>query len=235
VDLRRETAEKLDVGIMVIKPTVAESQSNGSIEAGVKTFKGLLRVHLASLEKKVAMHLPSAHPLMGWLVEYVGDITTKYLQGSDGKTAYNRLFGKEVHEEQLEFGEKVLYKTKPNKEQGVVIDVRWRDGVWLGRSWGSTRHRIMIGPRQVIEARAVQRVPKPNRWDADKLSNLIATTSKWIVADEEEAESVMLPLGGPAPEARPRQNRSTYLDKYIYTIRTSSCGAILLIVGDAHT
>ena len=123
IDLRRETTDKLDIGIMVIKPTAAESQSNGSIEAGVKTFKGLLRVHLASLEKKVAMHLPSAHPLMGWLVEYVADIATKYLASSDGKTAYNRLFGKEVHEEQLEFGEKVLYKLKPSKEQGVVIDV----------------------------------------------------------------------------------------------------------------
>ena len=93
VDLRNEVIKKLHVGVMVIKPPVGESQSNGSIEGCVKTFKGLLRVHLAALERKVDLHLPSAHPLTGWLVEHVADLTTKYLQASDGKTAYNRLFG----------------------------------------------------------------------------------------------------------------------------------------------
>ena len=36
---------------------------------------------------------------MKWLVEHVTDLTTKYLVGHDGKSATNRLFGKQVHEE----------------------------------------------------------------------------------------------------------------------------------------
>eukprot|EP00974_Lingulodinium_polyedra_P043888 4214184-Lingulodinium_polyedra.AAC.1 len=59
---------------------------------------------------------------MTWLVEHVADLVTKYLQGSDGKTGYQRLFGKQVHEEELEFGERVVYKLKPSKDAGVVLD-----------------------------------------------------------------------------------------------------------------
>lgn len=77
LDLRRTVVGKLDAGILPIKPPPGESQSNGSIEAGVKTFKGLLRVHLLALERKADMHLPTGHPLMKWLVEHVTDLTTK--------------------------------------------------------------------------------------------------------------------------------------------------------------
>ena len=37
----------------------------------------------------------------------MADIVTKYMQGADGRTSYERLFGKQVHEEGLEFGERV--------------------------------------------------------------------------------------------------------------------------------
>ncbi len=52
--------------------------------------------------------MPTKHPVMIWLVENVADVVTKYLQGADGRTAYERLFGKKAHEEGLEFGERVL-------------------------------------------------------------------------------------------------------------------------------
>ena len=38
---------------------------------------------------------------------------TKYMVGLDGKTAYERLFGKKSREEHLEFGEVVLWRTSP--------------------------------------------------------------------------------------------------------------------------
>ena len=96
LDLRNEVVRKLDSGILPVRPPPGESASNGSIECGVKTFKGLLRVHVMALEKKADVYVPTAHPLMKWLVEHVTDLATKYLGGSDGKTAYNRLFGKQV-------------------------------------------------------------------------------------------------------------------------------------------
>ena len=58
----------------------------------MKIFKGLFRVHLIAQVKKISSHIPIDHPILSWLVEFVGDILTEYLQGADGKTAYERLW-----------------------------------------------------------------------------------------------------------------------------------------------
>jgi hypothetical protein len=134
--LRDEVIQLLGQQAVPQAPPANESESNGAVENGVKIFKGLLRVHLMALERKIEGYIPSAHPLMTWLVEHVSDLLTKYLQGSDGKTGYGRLFGKKVHEEGLEFGEIVRYRLKRTNETNVILDPRWLSGVWLGRTWG---------------------------------------------------------------------------------------------------
>ena len=65
----------------------------------MKILKGMLRVHILALERKLGHHIPSKHPLVTWLVEHVADVITKYLRGSDGRTAYEPFFGKQIHEE----------------------------------------------------------------------------------------------------------------------------------------
>ena len=112
-----------------------------------------------ALERKIDGFIPSSHPLMAWLVEHVSDVITKYLQSSDGKTGYQRLFGKQVHEEGLEFGERVMYRLKRTQDMGVVLDARWKPGIWLGRTWGTISQRIGASDRAAIEVRAVHRVP----------------------------------------------------------------------------
>ena len=97
------------MGATPIKTPVGESASNGGMEGGVRIFKGLLRVHLLALEKRIGARFPSTHPVLTWLVEYVGDVITKYMVGMDGKTGYERLYGRPVREEALEFGETLHY------------------------------------------------------------------------------------------------------------------------------
>ena len=186
LDLRKEVEKKLDNDLVVVRPLPGESQSNGVIEAGVKTFKGLLRVHLIALERKVDVHVPTAHPLMKWILELATDITAKYLMGSDDKTGHNRLVGKQVHEEQLEFEEKTLCKCRTAQNQGVVLEPRWASGFWLGKSRGSNLRRVLVNPRRVIEVRGIQRVPKIERWDKDALNNIISTPAQWMVPDDIE-------------------------------------------------
>jgi hypothetical protein len=134
--LRDEVLRLLGQQAVPVVPPTHESESNGAVENGVKLFKGLLRVHLMALERKLDGKIPSDHPLMAWLSEHVSDVITKYLQSSDGKTAYRRLFGKHVHEEGLEFGEKILFRLKRTQDSNVVLDPRWMTGFWLGRTWG---------------------------------------------------------------------------------------------------
>ena len=106
--LKEEIMKNLDTGAIPVESPPRESESNGAAENGVKLFKGLLRVHLMALERKIGGQIPTKHPVMAWFVEGVADVVTKYLQGADGRTAYERLFGKKVQEEGLELGECVL-------------------------------------------------------------------------------------------------------------------------------
>ena len=97
LSLKEEMMRRFEVSAIPVESALHESESNGSVESGVKLFKGMLRVHLLALKRKLKGHIPSQHPVMTWLVECVADIVTKYTQGADGLTGYERLFGKQVH------------------------------------------------------------------------------------------------------------------------------------------
>ena len=99
IALREAIMTKMLEGAIPIQPTPGESASNGGVETGVKVFKGLLRVHLAALERNLGARLPSSRPLFSWIVEHVSDVLTEYLVGTDGRSAYGRLCGKPNREE----------------------------------------------------------------------------------------------------------------------------------------
>ena len=161
-------------GALTVPVPPRESQSNGVVENGVKLWKAMLRVHLSALEAKIEGHIPSDHPVMAWMVPYVSDVITKYLQSADGRTAYERLYGKPVREEGLEFGEQLYWRRQKRTDMNVVLEQRWQPGTWLGRQWGSKLHKIAVG-NEVIEARAIQRKPRSERWDRTALESIAAT------------------------------------------------------------
>jgi hypothetical protein len=194
---------KLPDGAMPVAPPAGESASNGVVENAVKVAKGLMRVHLGALERKIGGRFPGGHPMIAWLAEFVGDSCTKYLQGTDGKTAYERLFGKPVREESLEFGEIVLFRPKKLADANVLLEHRWARGVWLGRRWGSPVSRI-FSQNEVVDARAVQRVPLAERWCAATLGAIRATP--WCVRPGPEGAAplvVLQPLPGVAAPPAP--------------------------------
>ena len=246
--LRDATIQRLDQQILPIKPPVAESASNGVIESGVRTFKGILRVHLLSLEKKLGgVKIPIKHPIIAWLVEYCADICSKYLTGADGKSAYMRLYGKRTNEAELEFGEQIMWRPQPSKDMNVVIDGRWRPGIWLGRNWGSSINRVGVDAREVVEARAVHRVSLEERWSIDNVQHLISVPWNWRPS-EDAVPGVFFVPDDPnavpaAPVERPYMPRNVYIKpadlvKFAYT---SGCRRCMLmsqgrsIAGISHT
>ena len=136
------------------------------------------------------------HTILCWLAELVGDLASKYLVCIDGKTGYERLFGKKVWEEQLEFGELVLWRKPRLQDYGVVAEARWDTGVWEGRRWSTPIHFFSFHD-QVVECRAVQRAPKADRWKRDAIDAVRAT--RW--ANPSPAFDVAVPdvLPGTAP------------------------------------
>ena len=165
VALRRRV-QAMHPGALEQSPAAHEHESNGIIENGNKLGKGLLRVHLLSLERKLGGHIACSHPVFAWLTEFVGDVLSKYLVGKDGKTPYERLYGKSVHEEGLEFGECLWWCPPRTKEYTVLMKPQWRAGVWLGRQWGSSVHLVWDAQdSRVHSVRAVHRKPREQRWD----------------------------------------------------------------------
>ena len=162
--LREAVMVRMGEGAVPQGPPAGESQSNGVVENGVQMLKGLIRVHVLALERKLGVRFPADHPILAWIVEAVADMTTKHLRGHDGRTGYERLFGKAPREEGLELGESVLWRRPKQAGMNALLEARWEAGIWLGRSWGGITHRVGVG-REVVETRAVQRRPKEERWD----------------------------------------------------------------------
>jgi hypothetical protein len=196
VALRNAITAALPDGATPLATPVGESASNGGIEGAVKILKGLLRVHLAALERRIGARFPSNHPVLTWLVEHVADVVSKYMVGVDGKTAYERLFGRPVREEGLEFGETLHWRHRPSKDMNVVLDARWSTGVWLGRTWGGVVHQIFANGA-VHTIRGVQRQPRDLRWRKEALEAVSVTP--WAREPAAEGElRVLPPLAPPA-------------------------------------
>eukprot|EP00969_Alexandrium_andersonii_P006296 273539-Alexandrium_andersonii.AAC.1 len=68
------------------------------------------------------------------LVEHLA----KHRVGHDGRTAFERLFGKPSRGEGYEFGEQVHYRVRPD-DMDRSLDPRWEAGACLGHRWGLRR------------------------------------------------------------------------------------------------
>jgi hypothetical protein len=198
--LRNAITKGLPDGATPIVTPVGESQSNGGIEGAVRLVKDLLRVHLMALEAKIGARFPAGHPVLTWLVEHVSDLISKHMVGVDGKTGYERLFGRPSREEGLEFGETLHWRHRASKDMNVVLDARWSTGVWLGRNWGGIIHQVFANGK-VHGIRGVQRQPRDIRWHKEALEAV--TSTPWNREPAAEGELRVLPPLAPPLAAEP--------------------------------
>lgn len=92
---------------------VGESQSNGRAERGIQLVEDHVRCMKSALEDNIKVRLPWGHPVMKWLVEYVGALLRKYSVGPDGRTGFQNLHGRRTGERLVEFGEKDVSRYSP--------------------------------------------------------------------------------------------------------------------------
>ena len=90
------------------------------------------------------------------MVEYAAFLTTRCEVGKDGKTAYERVKGKEARVQGFEFGEGVLWKRKRAGGPLGKLTCMWEDGVFLGVK-GSIGELIVGDQRGVWLTRTVRR------------------------------------------------------------------------------
>jgi len=236
IDLRNSLMRKREEPTVPIQPPKGESQSNGAIENAVRLVKEMIRVHTIALERKIDGTVPTHHPVMSWIVEHAADMITKYMVGKDGKTGFERLLGRPCREEGLEFGERVYFRRR--KGPMPDMEARWREGIWLGRRWGTIDHLVFDG-EAAVEARAVHRRPETERWDKGDIEKVTALPWKWRVTHKREGQVEVIPprteeekskdkpeKNQPGPEQVPPKSvyiQPTDLDKYGYTKGCRRC------------
>ena len=70
---------------------VGDHQANGRAEKGVQTFQNMARRIKMALEAHLGIRLPHKHPVLMWLIEWVGGAHNRFKDGrDDGQTPRER-------------------------------------------------------------------------------------------------------------------------------------------------
>ncbi len=155
-----------------------DSQASGGTEVGVRALRGLFRSLHLCLQDRVGQVIPVNHPLTSWLLEYTALTLNACVRGDDGLTPWARARGRAFGQRIIGFGEYVYYKlpTKgPQHNANGNMAARQAPGIFLGYSVLSNSYKIALDTGELVESRAVQRVPFENRWSGEALKRVHAT------------------------------------------------------------
>ena len=165
---------------------MGDSRSNGAAERAVQSVGEQIRVLRKALESRVGYRLPGSHPALAWMVEHASDLLYKFLAGSDGKTAHERLKGKKYDQELAEFGEKVHYRLD-KKSITNKLEAKWAEGFFFGILWRSCE-AIVSTDKGVVKAGTIKRVGNDRRWDGEGIKKVRGFPWQW--SSEEAPEEV---------------------------------------------
>jgi hypothetical protein len=208
-----------------------ESQSNGLAERAMREVIDQIRTLKMSTEQRVKGRLPNDHPVMAWLIEHAAYMLNRCKLGTDGRTAYGRLHGKESMARLCEFGERILWYVP--KKHRAKLDARWRYGIFLGRATNCDQNYVGLATGAIVTARAMVRIRPAMRWDLEKLGAITGVpmdfkTANYDIIEESEDPQAHAPSDVPDVEdldAASRRLRITdhHLRQHGYTPGCRRC------------
>jgi len=209
-----------------------ESQSNGLAERAIREVMDEVRTLKMSLELRVKGRLANDHPVMAWLIEHAAYLLNRCKLGTDGRTAYGRLHGKESLARLCEFGERILWFVP--KKHRAKLDAKWRYGIFLGRAANCDQNYIGLADGSIVTARAIARLVPSLRWSQAKLGSIRGVpmdfkTASYDVIEEAEDPHAHASADAPAdaedPDAASRRLRISpnHLRQHGYTPGCRRC------------
>ena len=189
-DLAKAVKENFAGDIIPEVSPVGESQSNGSVEAGIKSVGGMIRTLKSAMERNYKIKLKKEHPIMAWIVEHAGYLLTYYGHGRDGKTPHQLLKGKHIHRPLYQLGEKLRFHPLGLIKGRGKLDSKMIEGIYLGSSRKSAEY-YMGTPDGVLRARTVFRVPLEERYDEVALGTFRGMP--WNLKPHEDAAEQVMP------------------------------------------
>ena len=134
---------------MIENNPVGSSQSNGMVERRIQTVEGQVRTLRSAFEARTNSKMPTSSCLYAWMVINASNILHLFEVGRDGKVQFQRLRGRKMHSEMVEFGQRVFYQPLTYKALGSA-QPRWNEVVFVGV-------RIQIGEKLVATSESYAR------------------------------------------------------------------------------
>ena len=83
---------------------VGDSKSNGLVERSVQTIQGQIRTMRSALESRIGAKVNPVSPAFAWMCIHAANIINMCEIGKDGRVPYQRLRGRKMHTDLVEFG-----------------------------------------------------------------------------------------------------------------------------------
>ena len=75
-------------------PPLGEQQANGTVEEAGRTIRDQARVLKVQLQVHIGREIEANEPIMPWLIRWAAMSVSRFKEGKDGKTPYQRLKGR---------------------------------------------------------------------------------------------------------------------------------------------
>ena len=146
-------------GLSLRKTPEGWKQAQGSVGNMQATLYGQIKALRLELLNRYNVELSVHSALFTWLVRHSQWLVNRYLQNSEGKTAFERRWGKRYNGFLCRFGETVLFRRPQHKGK-----VSWFSGIWLGKDTESDQH-FVADASGVFKTRSVKRLPPSKQAD----------------------------------------------------------------------
>ena len=114
-------------------PSEYGPRANGAADVGVQLVKNHLRTVRCNPENEIGHMIPVRHPLIAGMVRHAAALITWSAKGHDGRTAYQRVRGKEFRTCLLDFGEACRFNNRSHEAmKGIVDGRRFHAGTCIG-------------------------------------------------------------------------------------------------------
>ena len=237
----REALARRHGGIIVPeRPPPGEKESNGVIEEAGRTVRCMAVTLKDALETKLKKKIHPGEAITEWIFRWAAMLCSRYLVGMDGRTAYERRRGRTCKVPVVSFGEVVHFKELHPDGRRDKMATDWHLGIWLGHTRES--NEMLVGTEGgARRTYAVKRLPEEDRWDADRVKNMVGTPRQpdpargglhvpvQVRFEAEEPEEVPIDTNPSRREGVPKRVciKDADLKKYGYTEGCVGCDSRL--------
>jgi len=179
-----------------------DSKAHGGTETRIRSVRMLFRTLRSYLESQIGKKIPIFHPILAWLLSYTATLQNIVARGSDGRTPWSTIKGRQFNGRLAAFGEMCRWKL-PNKGPAARnrgnMEVQSEEGIFLGINWNVNEY-LYATAEGIQGSRSLTRVPFEQRWSLEAISAIAATPWQLKVPRDPE---VIFPQDVPK-EAPPR-------------------------------